>query len=336
VTAAPDVSVIIVNYQGERLLEACLDAVLRDAGPETEVIVVDNASTDGSVALIATRFPGVQVLALDRNAGFAAGNNAGARRARGRFLAFLNNDTEPQAGWLRALRAAREAHPSAALATARIVFRDDPAILDSAGDGYTAWGGAYKRGHGRAASSEAEPREVFGACGAAFMIRREVFEEVGGFDEEFFLSHEDVDLSYRIQLTGRGCRYVPGAVVWHAGSASLGRVSRRAVYYGQRNLEWVYLKNTPWPLLIRTLPGHVIYAVASGVYHAAIGHLGAYAAGKWAAIRGAPGMWRKRRAIQGRARTSVRRLSALMDRGWLRLKWREKRFDLRLAKPSSR
>lgn len=330
--AAPDASVVIVNYDGARLLTSCLRAVARQAAASYEIIVVDNGSSDGSRELVRREFPDVSLVALERNTGFAAGNNVGCARARGRFLAFLNNDAEPDADWLARSITALNADPGAALATARVVYAHDPAILDSAGDGWTMWGGGFKRGHGQPVESAREAREVFAACGAACVIRRDVFERIGGFDEDFFLSHEDIDLSYRVQLLGYRCLYVADAVVRHAVSATLGRVSARAVFYGQRNLEWVYLKNTPGPLLVATLPGHLVYVAAGAVYYTAIGAGAVFCRAKWAALRGLPRIWRKRRVVQASRRTSIRRLYRLMERGWIVLKWREKRFDLKAAR----
>lgn len=327
-------SVIVLNYNGRPHLERCLAAVARQDDSLWEAILVDNASVDGSVAYVQERFPFVRVVALDHNAGFAAGNNAGARIAAGRHLAFLNNDTEADAGWLRALRGALDRHPEAGLATSRIVFMRDRSLVDSAGDGFTRSGGAFKRGHGGPVTGVLESREVFGACGAAFMIRREVFDELGGFDEDFFVSHEDVDLSYRAQLHGYRCLYVADAVVAHAGSATLGPVSRQWVFYGQRNLEWVYFKNTPWPLLVRTLPSHALYNAAAGLYFASIGLARPFLAGKLAAVRGARHVWRKRRALQSRRRATLGELWRLLEPRWLRTKLREERFDLDLARSS--
>jgi GT2 family glycosyltransferase len=329
---AAEVSVIIVNYEGRHFLGPCLAALERQEGLGFETIVVDNGSSDGSAAFVRERYSRVRVMALDRNLGFAGGNNRGAEAATGRVLVFLNNDTEVQADWLRALVGALAATPSAGMATSRIVFAEAPSVLDSAGDGLTRWGGAYKRGHGRPASEAEAAREVFGACGAAFAIRRDVFERAGRFDEDFFLSHEDVDLSYRVQLLGHGCVYVPDAIVRHAGSATLGRVSARAVFFGQRNLEWLYFKNTPAPILIRTLPGHFLYMAASGVYHTAVGRGGSFLRAKVAALRGLGPLWRKRRMVQATA-ADWRRIWTLLDRGWIALKWREKRFDLGMVRP---
>ena len=128
------------------------------------------------------------------------------------------------------------------LVTSRIVYMHDPSVIDSAGDGAFRWGGAYKRLHGDRAENAAQPMEVFGVCGAACLMPKAVFDELGGFDDDFFASHEDVDLSYRARLRGYRCRYVPDAIVRHHGSATLGTISKFAVFHGQRNLEWVFLQ----------------------------------------------------------------------------------------------
>ena len=327
----PEISVVIVNFNGRAHLETCLAAVEGQEDARFEVVLVDNASDDDSVRTVRERFPSVRLVLLDENRGFAGGNNAGVAEARGRLIAFLNNDTRADTRWLAYLRAALESSPDVAMVTSRIVFMHDPSILDSAGDGLTRAGGAFKRGHGGAAQAESTPREVFGACRAAFMMTRSVFDEVGGFDEDFFLSHEDVDLSYRVRLRGYRVLYVPDATVEHAGSVTIGRTSRLSVFHGQRNLEWVYLKNTPGWLLCRTLPLHVIYDLAALVYFARVGHLLTFVSAKWAAVRGVPRMWRKRRAIQKTRQVNLQHLWALLEPRWLGLKWHEKRFDVKVA-----
>ena len=329
----PDISIVVLNYNGRRWLEPCLSSLACQRGADAEIVLVDNCSDDGSAAFVEERFPSVRVLRLDRNRGFAAGNNAGARAARGRFLAFLNNDTEADPCWAASLTAALDADPSAALAASRIVYLDNPAIADSAGDAYLRAGGAFKRGHGQPAACFRTAGEVFGACGAAFMIRRSVFEELGGFDEDFFLVYEDVDLSYRAQLRGHRCLYVPDALVCHAGSATMGKATRVPVFHGQRNLEWVYVKNTPWPMLLGTLPAHAVYSLAGGAYLASKGHLGTWLSAKCAALAGLPAVLRKRRSVQRSRQTTLRRLWNLMDRGWMDVKLREKHFDSRAVAP---
>ena len=325
----PEISVIVLNYNGRRWLGPCLDAVAAQTGaPAFETIVVDNASADASAAYVREAFPDVRVIETGSNLGFAAGNNAGARIAAGRLLAFLNNDTVAAPEWLAHLSRALDARPSFALATSRIVQMDDPARVDSAGDGYLHAGGAYKRGHGAAAADYTQPAEVFGACGAAFMIRREIFEALGGFDESFFMVHEDVDLSYRARLLGFNCWYAADAIVRHAGSATLGRASPKAVFYGQRNLEWTWIKNTPSPLIWRSLPAHIVYSIAGVAHYARTGRLLPALRGKLAAVAGLPAALRARRRIQSSARPT-RPPEDLMARGWLALKRSEKRAGRR-------
>ena len=322
------VSVIVVNYNGGRWLEGCLSAIHAQLADSAELILVDNASNDHSAELVRERFPHVRLLELTRNSGFAAGNNAGARIAKGRYLAFLNNDTVPQPGWLSALRRPLDKDPSVGLTTSRIVYLQDPSVIDSAGDGYLRAGGAYKRFHGENFARGNDSGDVFGACGAACMVRQDVFVKLGGFDEDFFMVYEDVDLSYRARLLGHRCVYVSDAIVHHAGSGTLQRNSKEAVYFGQRNLEWTYLKNTPWTLLMKSLPSHVLYDGAALLTYGARGLLRPYLRGKWAALMGIPAVLRKRSAVQSGRLTPSKDLWQAMDRNWIRRKIREKRFDL--------
>jgi len=328
------VSIVVLSYNGRTWLEQCLGAAVAQVGPDCELVVVDNGSTDGSVDFVRRSFPGARIVALETNLGFAAGNNAGVRAARGRYIAFLNNDAKPQPGWLSALRRVLDSHPHVGLVASRILFMHDRGVVDSAGDGLTRWGGAFKRSHGQRAQDVLEPHEVFGACGAACLIRRDLFDEVGGFDETFFAVYEDVDLSYRVQLLGYHCLYAPDAVVCHAGSATLGRVSAHSIFWGQRNLEWMYFKDTPFTLLLLTFPGHVVYDLAAAAYFARTGHLKTFLSAKWSALQGLPRVWRQRRIVQGTRRASVARIWSLMERRWVSVKIREKRFDRTLSRGS--
>jgi GT2 family glycosyltransferase len=326
-----DISVVIVTWNGRQYLDACLQAVQAQESVRAEIVLVDNGSSDDTVAYVRGRFPDVRVVALGSNHGFAGGSNAGAREARGEYLAFLNNDTVADAGWLRALRGGIHPPSRSLLVTSRVVYMHDPSVIDSAGDGAFRWGGAYKRLHGDRAEHAAQPVEVFGVCGAACLMPKVVFDELGGFDDDFFASHEDVDLSYRARLRGYRCRYVPDAVVRHHGSATLGTISEFAVFQGQRNLEWVFLKNTPGSLLLRTLPGHLVYNAAAAAHFARLGLLGTFLRAKGAAVARLPAIIRKRAAIQAGARVGSAAIEQHLDRGWLKAKVREKRFDMGMA-----
>jgi GT2 family glycosyltransferase len=327
----PDVSIIVVTWNGRHLLEECLSAVEAQQDVTFETIVVDNGSDDGTADFVRERFPRVRAIPLQRNLGFAGGNNAGAAAARGRYVAFLNNDTVVEPGWLSALRAGIDEAAGFALATSRIVYMHDPSRIDSAGDSVLRWGGAFKRHHGASAHVANQSEEVFAVCGAACLMPRALFDELGGFDEDFFASHEDVDLSYRAQLRGYRCRYVAGAVVRHHGSATLGRVSRFAVFHGQRNVEWMYFKNTPRSVLLRSLPGHVMYNVAAAVHFARLGLFGTFVRAKIAALAGMPRVVRKRAAVQRTRRVAASVIWARLERRWLATKRREKQFDAGLV-----
>ncbi len=319
--------VIVLNWNGLAWLDRCLKGLCAQTMAPTEIVVVDNASTDGSVAHLRARWPGIRVDVLAANAGFAAGNNRGAVDARTDALIFLNNDTEVEPGWLEALVRAAEADSTRGLVASKIVYMDRPDLVDSAGDGYLRCGGGFKRGHGRPANAAVAPGEVFGACGAAFLIRRVLFEELGGFDEDFFMVYEDVDLSYRARLSGARVWYAADAVVRHAGSAALGRLSDRAVYLGQRNLEWTWLKNTPASLWWRSLPAHVLYSLAAGAAYARRGQFGPWLRGKAAVFTAARHLWHKRSQVQRRTRVPSGELWSVMDRRWWAIKTAEKTFD---------
>lgn len=319
--------VIVLNWNGRGWLERCLPALARQTQPATEVVVVDNASNDDSVAWMRQAHPWVQILALDQNLGFAAGNNRGAAGATVDALVFLNNDTEPADDWLEQLVAAAEADAARALVTSQLVYWDRPDRVDSAGDGYLRCGGGFKVHHGQPAATAPGSREVFGGCGAALLVRRDWFESLGGFDESFFMVYEDVDLSYRARLRGATVWYAAEARVRHGGSASMGRVSALAVEHGQRNLEWVWLVNTPTALLWRSAPSHLLYNVLGSVVYLRQGRAGAWWRGKWGAMRAWRRIRARRAAVQQTRTVSASSLWARMERDWIGVKRAEKRFD---------
>jgi N-acetylglucosaminyl-diphospho-decaprenol L-rhamnosyltransferase len=323
----PAASLVVLNFNGRQWLSGCLGALAEQRGaPAFETLLVDNGSSDGSVELVRASWPAARVIETGTNLGFAAGNNAGVREARGAWLVFLNNDTVPAADWLAQLFAEAAAHPECALVTSRLVFMDDPSIVDSAGDGYLRAGGAFKHGHGAPADGFAVSREVFGACGGAFMIRREAFDALGGFDPRFFMNYEDVDLSYRARLRGLRIWYAAGAIVRHAGSASLGAVSPAAVFYGQRNLEWTWIKNTPPGLLGATALPHAIYSLAGVAHYIAAGRGGPALRAKWAALRELRSVLADRARVQSTRTVSAADLAPFLEPNWLAAKRREKAF----------
>lgn len=242
-----DVAVVVVAFQSGAYLQRCLDALAAQTVAPAEILVIDNASKDGAPQ--AARLPdGARLVRFEENVGFAAANNRAAGMVATRWLALLNPDAFAEPGWLAALVAAGEAHPEAA-AFAALQFMDaEPSRLDGAGDVVHACGVFFRGGYGRPAPASLPEGEVFAACAAAGLYRREVFLAAGGFDERFFCYCEDVDLSYRLRLYGWRVRLAPKARVRHVGSASSGRRSDFAVRHGTRNRLWTLVKNTPLAL----------------------------------------------------------------------------------------
>jgi GT2 family glycosyltransferase len=240
------VDVVIPNYQGERLLDACLDAVAAQTVQPARVLVVDDGSTDASHAVVALH-AGVEWLPLAENRGFPAAVNAGIAASSAPLIALLNSDALPEPGWLEALVGALDADPSISLGASRMLFPDG--TVNAAGDSFDVRGrGGYNRGlHEQDGPQFDEPRIVFGACAGAAIYRRSLFADIGLFDEAFRLSWEDVDLDLRAVLAGHRCLYVPDAVVRHAQGSSSG-ASRLALE--RRNKAWLALRGLPAPLLL--------------------------------------------------------------------------------------
>ncbi|HTP95513.1 MAG TPA: glycosyltransferase family 2 protein [Burkholderiales bacterium] len=329
--APPAVAVVIVNYNGGDFIERCLAALSQQTLAPRRVVVVDNASSDGSAERIERDHPEVQLIRLGRNAGFAAGNNAGiAQAADCEWIACLNPDAYAEPDWLARLLAGAAANPGFAFFGCRMVRADDPGRLDGTGDVYHTSGLAWRRDHRRAlAAGTLEAGEIFAPCAAAALYRRADLLEVGGFDEDFFCYFEDVDLAFRLRLTGRRCRYVADSVVRHVGSAIAGEQSDFSVYHGHRNLVWAYFKNMPAALLWRYLPQHLLVNLLSVPLFAWRGHAGAVCRAKWDALAGLSRVLRQRKAIQASSRVGADTVRAVMATGLRTLfrQWFARRAD---------
>jgi GT2 family glycosyltransferase len=301
--ASLGVSVAVVAYQSGPTLADCLAALKAQTVGDFEIILIDNASTDGAAAAAARACPEATFVPNAQNLGFAAAMNQAARLARGRWFAMLNPDAFPDPGWLEALLAAADAHPEVRCFASRQLMADDPGVLDGLGDVMSAAGLAYRGGYGRRDPGHAEPALVFSACGGAMMIDRALFLEMGGFDERLFCYCEDVDLGYRLQLRGEPTLLAPTAVVRHVGSASSGGPrSDFAVFHGTRNRLWVYLKDTPPLLLWLTLPLHMAATALLLAAHALKGEFAAPWRGLIAGLNGLPMVLQARREAQGQRR----------------------------------
>ncbi len=311
---AEQVRIIVVNWNGRAFLEECLQSIRGQTYHSFSVTLVDNGSTDDSLALVRNRFPEVQVNALPENRGFAAANNCALRGLQAPYAALINNDAVAEPGWLGSLVEALEQTKEAGFAASKMLYYHQPDVIDRCGDGYTRAGVGLLRGRGEPASNYDRREWVFGACAGAALYRTDMLRDIGLFDEDFFLIHEDLDLSFRAQLRGYRCLYVPEARVLHKASGSLVYDSPVSVYYGHRNLEWTYLKNMPGRLMLRTILPHFFYDLAAFGYFTFQGRSFDYLLAKRDAWRGFQRARQKRVQVQKNRRVSDQYIWSLLSR----------------------
>jgi GT2 family glycosyltransferase len=253
----PGVTIVIPNWNGKHFLKTCLDSLNNQTHTNYTTIVVDNGSTDGSVEYLREFYPHIEVVRFTENRGFSVAVNEGIRRADGEYIALLNNDTEVDSRWLEELVNALERHPETGFCASKMLNYYKRTIIDTIGDGFSRYGIAFKRGARKKDGPRYSREEcVFGACAGASIYRKELFEEVGLFDEDFFAYLEDIDLSFRAQLKGYRCLYVPTAVVYHImGGTSGGKgYSLRRMAGKVVNKLFVVIKDMPAKLLLKNYP----------------------------------------------------------------------------------
>ena len=308
-------SVIIPGWNGAKLLPACLDALRAQTYRHFEVLVVDNASTDESPDLIRQHYPEVLLTTLPENRGFTGAVNAGIARAKGTLIAPLNQDVEVDSLWLEETARVASTHPEAGAIACKIMLHAQRDHFHSAGDNYRLDGipvnrGVWERDEGQ---YDAETK-VFSACGGAAAYRRHVLDQIGWFDESFFMYLEDVDLAWRQQLAGWRTIYAPRAIAFHHLSASGGGAT--ASYYTGRNTIYVIVKNMPSPLLrkygLAMLGAQMrIFGDALRAWHGEAAR--ARLRGQLAGLLTWPRMLGKRRAIQRSRRISIAHLRSLLQ-----------------------
>ena len=241
-------SVIILNFNGKEFLSKCLDSVFNSDYSNFEVVLVDNASTDGSIRLVQEGFHehrNLRVIHNNRNLGFAEGNNVGAKAAKGEYVVFLNIDTEVDPEWLKELVMLMESDETIGAAQSKLLLFDHKTI-DSAGDFINFYGEGWMRGGGEEDKGQYNRiDQIFSARGAAMIVQKQILKQVGYFDPTFFMICEDIDLSWRIRLNGYKVMFVPQSIVYHAGSG-IRKAYQRSVqsyYYNNRNILIVLIKN---------------------------------------------------------------------------------------------
>jgi len=237
-------------------LADCLRSLESQTFDRFEVIVVDNSGARRAQAALPGETPRVRILANDRNLGFGAAVNQAFRASEAPYFITLNDDAVPDAHWLEALLQAAEARPNAGMyaCQVRLAGNDRLAgshLLDSTGMLIAADGSSKQRGHGEAPEKFAHVADALCPSGSAALYRRKMLDEIGLFDESFFLYCEDTDLGLRARRAGWDCAYVPAAIVEHRYSHSAGRASPLKAYYVERNRLFTAIKNLPLPMLLR-------------------------------------------------------------------------------------
>jgi len=326
-SAAPQVTVIIVNYNSGQRLAKCLDHLAMQSFLDFETIIIDNNSQDGSADSAAGHKLKPGVINANKNLGFAVGNNQAAAIARGKWLAFLNPDAYAEKNWLRKLIDATLKYPFADAFGSTQIDAGDATRIDGAGDVCHAFGLAYRGAFGWPVSEHLTDGLCFSPCAAAALYRRDVFDALGGFDERFFCYGEDVDLGFRLRLSGGECVQVSDAVVNHEGSGVTGRYSDFSVYYGNRNRIWLYYKNLPPVLYWLLAPVHLLINISMWARAALSGRGGAY----WRAMRDGYGDLSSfrmiRKDVQNSRKVSTMAIAKLLT--WSPVKLMRRQTDLR-------
>lgn len=308
------ISVVIPNWNGAEFLPRCLEALRRQGRPADTLIVVDNGSEDGSLQLLQRDYPEVAVVELPYNHGFAGGVNRGieaAISADADYIALLNNDAEPEPQWLESLLQTLEQHPEAGVTAAKQV--DYEGRLDSTGEEYSIWGTPFSRGRGEVDRGQYDSdTRIFAASGAASLYRRELFEDVGLFDEWMFAYYEDVDLSFRARLRGWEVRYEPAAIVRHAVGATSDQLGDFRLHHIYKNFPVLFIKNMPGKLFVKY--GWRAAGVMDVKNSQLLKHLKlrVFVTLWWSLGRHAPALWGERRRIQRHRTVSTEYIEELL------------------------
>ena len=248
------VTVVIPNYNGNGYLRQCLDSIYIQTYKDVEVIVVDNASIDGSYEWV-RKYKNITYIQLERNYGFSYAVNKGIKSAKGEYILLLNNDTQLCKGFLTEIVQVIQSDTKIFSVSSKMIQYYEPQLIDDAGDEYTVIGWAYKRGDGKNINEFMKQERIFSACAGAALYRRDIFDKIGYFDERFFAYMEDIDICYRANIYGYKNLYAPKAEVYHIGSAtSGGRFSEFKIRLSARNSIYVPYKNMPFLQFIINVP----------------------------------------------------------------------------------
>ena len=268
---SPKVTIVILNWNGLQYLRQFLPSVLASSYPNTELVVVDNASTDASVAFLREQYPKTRIIQLERNFGFAGGYNQGLKLVQSDYYVLLNSDVEVESGWIDPVIQFMESHQEVAACQPKIVSFADRGLFEYAG----AAGGwldflGYPFARGRIFDVCEEdkhqydsPQACFWASGAALFVRAELYHQVGGFYDFFFAHQEEIDFCWRLQLAGFSIYCCPQSVVYHVGGGTLPKNNERKVFLNFRNNLIMLAKNLNPFRAIWTIPLRLILDIIS-------------------------------------------------------------------------
>lgn len=250
-----EVTIIIPNYNGKHFMKECLDSLAHQTEKKFEIIVVDNASTDGSVTYLQEEYPNIKLITLNKNYGFSKAVNEGIKAAKTPYVILLNNDTKAAPSYVENLLKAIKKSPKIFSVSPKMIQLYNPDLLDDAGDLYTIIGWGVARGAGRSVNAFNRADEIFSACAGAAIYRRNIFDEIGYFDENHFAYLEDIDVGYRAKIYGYRNMYCPTATVLHVGSGTSGsKYNTFKVELSARNSVYLNYKNMPFLQLLINLP----------------------------------------------------------------------------------
>lgn len=249
------ISIVIPNYNGMEHLSECLNSLEKQTLKPSEIIIVDNNSTDGSKEYIRLNYPDVLIIELNKNYGFSKAVNEGIKISRSPFVVLMNNDTEAEENWLDELYKAIISNDNIFSCSSKMIRYHDRSIIDDAGDGYTILGWSKKYGDGKYVEKYDADREIFSSCAGAAIYRKSCFERIGYFDENFFAYLEDVDIGYRARLFKYKNIFASKAVIYHKGSATTGSRHNafKAKLVSRNNIVLIY-KNMPLIQILINLP----------------------------------------------------------------------------------
>jgi|TARA_B110000305_G_scaffold95330_1_gene107375 GT2 family glycosyltransferase len=283
------VAIIIVNYNSGALVSRCLKSLSEQTLCADELVVVDNASTDAESRSMLDAITNATVIRSDLNLGYGGAINLAVQKLTTTdYIVCLNPDAFPEPDWLEAIVNAADSHPDHGSFASLMLREDDISIVDGAGDELHFTGIPWRRFHKRTLPDNLQTEPVFSACAGAALYRTSLFNQLGGFDERYFMYVEDIDLGFRLQLAGHPCLLVSDAIVHHIGSAVTGEGSDFSVYFGHRNLVYCYFKNMPLLLLLATLPFHILANIVTLVVLTAKGRGRAVGKAKLDALKQLP------------------------------------------------